>query len=102
MPALLRPGWMREIISNPVRQKALESRYTVKRCVGHFFDAATRKVVHVELGEVFLRTPFVFRAAPSSDSAVLVDFEEAAPSPKKQYGSYVIPVQSPMDRPNAD
>jgi hypothetical protein len=90
---------MREIISNPIKQKAMQSRYTVRRCVGHFFDDVTRKTVHIDLGEVSIRFPFVFRAASSSviTPSCLEGFEDAAPSAEKMYGSYVIPVLTLMD-----
>lgn len=96
----MRLGWMREIISNPIKQKSIQSRYTQQRCIGHFFDSVTRKTVHIDMGFVSVRIPFVFRAVSSSVSNLdfLERFEGTAQSAEKKYGSYVIPVQSPMGR----
>lgn len=77
----LRPGWMREIISNPIRQRAMQARYTTRSCIGHFFDEKTRKVVHIDMGEVSIRVPLVFRAASSTAivPSVLEGIDGAAP-----------------------
>lgn len=78
------------------------SRYTVKRCIGNFTDPVTNRPVRIDMGEVSVRIPFVFRAAtsPVITPIDLEGFEVAAPrmnNPSETVnnasGSYVIPGQ---------
>lgn len=69
-------GWMRQIIGLPRPQMTSHRKIG---CVGHFFDAELKKVVSVQLGEVFIRVPFVFRAASSGEqSSNYLSWEEGA------------------------
>lgn len=96
-------GWMRQIIDASGRPQAAQR---IRGCRGTFWDAKRGCNVSIDLGEVNLRVPFVFRAAPSVE---LVDDEpknflswaeegaaQNAEYPTKEKGnfesgSYVIP-----------
>ena len=61
--------------------------------MGHFWDNVNKCNVTVNLGEVVLRVPFVFRAVSSKveNQRILSWDEEAAQSANDQSGFYVIP-----------
>lgn len=95
----LRPGWILEIISNPIRQRAMQSRFLSRPCIGRFTDPVSGRPVVVDMGQVFIRVPLVFRAASGSvNPSVLEVNSGAAPNAEKTSGSYVTPGQSAMDR----
>ena len=93
---LLPADCFRRIIGKAPVRSARPAFHSLVRCVGHFWDKANKKSVTVDLGEVVLRFPFVFRAVPSEvkHQSNLSWVEGTAPSAESESGFYVIPGQS--------
>jgi hypothetical protein len=84
----LRPGWMRQIIAaSPSRRPS-----QLLGCVGHFFDNEQKRAVSVDLGLVFVRCPFSFRAVSSQQDVLLTGLswaEDTAPSEQEYLPDHV-------------
>ena len=90
---LLPADCFRRIIGDSPARAARPAFRPPVRCVGHFWDKVNKKSVSVDLGEVVLRVPFVFRAVSSKinyqpNSSWV---EGTAPSAESESGFYVIP-----------
>lgn len=96
-------GWMRQIIDASGRPQAAQR---IRGCRGTFWDAKRGCSVSMDLGEVNLRVPFVFRAAPSvefvdDEPKNFLSWAEEGAAQNAEYptkekgnfesGSYVIP-----------
>lgn len=81
----------------------MQSRFLPRPCIGRFTDPITGRPVVVDMGQVFIRVPLVFRAASETVyPSVLEGNSGAAPSAKKSSGSYVTPGQVILEYHNAD
>lgn len=60
-------GWMRQIIGASQLKTLPEAARRPNRCVGHFFDVATHRIVDIDLGTVYIRPVPVFRSEASWD-----------------------------------
>ena len=96
---LLPADCFRRIIGKAPVRPARPAYTSPVRCVGHFWDKINKKSVTVDLGEVVLRFPIVFRAV-SSQVEILPNLswvEGTAPSATTESGFYVIPGLTPTD-----
>ena len=90
---LLPADCFRRIIGKAPTRPARPAYRPPVRCVGHFWDKANKKSVSVDLGEVVLRFPSVFRAVPSEveNQSNPTRVEGTALSAESESGFYVIP-----------
>lgn len=125
----MHPREIRQVL-NPFKQLAFQrgidyfnTLQRLPRCKGFFWDSKNMRLVEVDLGHVYLRPVFSYRAAPSlavsffGESAEILSREEGAAQyvnfstfehraersehgaeeGEKSPGPYVIPGQSAMD-----